>query len=350
MIQLHTAPFIAILLSMKHIMIGAALFLLCAVTFAQAADAANEADIIESKPHSPWSFSVNTDFAYYPKSDTDPQSGTHFAPITGIYKGVEGRIVGHAVYTLPIPFGDNFLVRGNTITIDNSLELSPISIKPEVCVTFTPVAFFNIGLGGEFGTGWNIMGFDAIQKYDREKRDYKDLNPFASWYYQLYAQAMIGADTGVIFPGEWTHIIAGFVYKVKYEGMLNGGEGKKLWCYQESDNKVDGWQYHAAAALMYQMPLMVRNAGVVVEFKGHYMANDYPTWARGFKGDFMEVEISPMARLKFSENDSLIVMAGFKSRRSYKEDYDHSREEPFLTYQSREWIFNRLAFSWKHEF
>lgn len=320
--------------------------LLCGAAFAQAADEGSGKD----KTSSPWTFSTNVDFAYYPKSETDPQSGTHFAPITGIYKGVEGRIVGHAVYTIPIPFGDNFLVRGNTLTIDNSLELSPISIKPEVCVTFTPIAFFNIGVGGEFGTAWNILGFDGIQQYKPKNRDYGDLVPFSSWFYQLYAQAMIGADTGVIFPGEWTHVIAGFLYKVKYEAMLNGGEGKKLWCYQESDNKVDGWQYHAAATIMYQMPMVLRNVGVLVEFKGHYMASDYPDWAQNFKGDFMEVEISPMARLKFSEHDGLIIMASFKSRRSYKEDYDHSREEPFLTYQSREWIFNRLALSWKHEF
>lgn len=307
-------------------------------------------EITGSKSSPSWSFSASVDAAYYPKSETDPSSAAHFAPISGIYKGIEGRIVGHAVYTIPIPFGEGALFRGNNISIDNSLELSPISIKPEVCVTFTPIACFNIGVGGEFGTAWNIMGFDGIQQYDKSKRDYDDLTPFASWYYQAYAQAMFGADTGFLFPGEWTHVIAGFIYKVKYEGMLNGGEGKHLWCYQESDNRVDGWQYHAAAAVMYQMPLILRYVGVLAEFKGHYMASDYPDWARAFNGDFMLVEITPMARLKFSESDSLTVMAGFKGRRSYKEKWKHSREEPFLTYQSREWIFNRIALSYKHDF
>lgn len=344
---------------MKRILTSVIAAMLFSLIFAQTPGTlADENDTVEKERDgekedggaSRWAFSVNTDFAYYPKTDTDVNSSVHFAPITGIYKGVEGRIVGHAVYTVPIPFGDNFLVKGNNISIDNSIEASPISIKGEACVTFTPIAFFNIGVGGEFGTGWNILGFDAIQKYNKNRHDYEDLTPFASWYYQAYMQAMIGADTGVIFPGEWTHIIAGFLYKVKYEGMLNGGEGKTLWCYQESDNKVDGWQYHAAATIMYQMPLIVRNVGVLIEFKGHYMASDYPSFARAYKGDFMEAEISPMARLKFSEHDSVIIMAGFKSRRSYTTDYNHSREEPFLTYQSREWIFNRIAASWKHEF
>lgn len=303
----------------------------------------------EPAKKSPWNFSLSVDFGYYPKSDHVVSDSSHFAPATGAFKKVEGRVVGRATYTLPIPFGDNFLVRGNTITFENSLELSPISIKPELCVMFTPVAFFKIGIGAEAGTGWDMLGFHGMQAWDSDEREYKSKTPFASWYWQVYAQAALGADTGVLFPGDWTHVIVGLVFKLKYEALANGGEGRTLWLWQHSGGNVDGLQYHAVAVVAYQMPIALRRVGVMFDFEGHFKSSDYETGS-AYNGDFMQIEISPMAQLKFGKHDSLAVMLGFKSRRAFKEKSDDSDEEPFLTYSSREWFFNRIALSWTHDF
>ena len=57
----------------------------------------------DAEPKSPWDFSVTTDFAYYPKSDAIPSTGgVHFAPLTGVYSGVELRATGTAGYTISL--------------------------------------------------------------------------------------------------------------------------------------------------------------------------------------------------------------------------------------------------------
>lgn len=62
-----------------------------------------------------------TDFGYYPKSDV-VSGGTHFAPVTGPYSGIEARETLKAVYTIPTP-GNNFLTEGNKISFEGALAL-----------------------------------------------------------------------------------------------------------------------------------------------------------------------------------------------------------------------------------
>ena len=91
-------------------------------------------------------FSLVTDFAYYPKSSPvvmgEPQNDvSRFAFIDGFYSGVEARVTAKMDYKIPTPFGTNGLVKGNNVTITPSLELSPVTIMPQLFVSFTPIAF-----------------------------------------------------------------------------------------------------------------------------------------------------------------------------------------------------------------
>ena len=96
-----------------------------------------------------------TDFGYYPKSDV-VSGGTHFAPVTGPYSGVEAKETLKAVYTIPTP-GNNFLTEGNKISFEGALALTPVSLTPKFSVSYTPIAFLNLSAGAEIGTGWEIL-------------------------------------------------------------------------------------------------------------------------------------------------------------------------------------------------
>lgn len=106
----------------------------------------------QKNKESPWTFSVSTDFAFYPKSDYI-SGGTHFAPITGPYSGVEGRVTGSAAYKINTPLGDNWLLNSANLVLKGNLELTPVSIRPGITATFTPLPFLVFSAGANAGTG-----------------------------------------------------------------------------------------------------------------------------------------------------------------------------------------------------
>ena len=127
-------------------------YMIPALVIASALPAFSQETQQSQEQTSPWSFSVTTDFAYYPLSEY-VAGGDHFAPLTGIYSGLEGRVTGHACYTIPVPFSGNPLVKGNTVVFDNALEITPVSVMPQFSVSFTPVAFLKFTAGVKAATG-----------------------------------------------------------------------------------------------------------------------------------------------------------------------------------------------------
>ena len=325
----------------RHLLFISAIFLLIASLSAQ--------DEKKSTEKLPLAFSLTTDFAYYPLSAPVVSEKTHFAPLTGIYSCLEGRTTGHAVYTIPTPFGDNPLTKGNNLSLDGYLELSPVSIKPGFSISFTPIAFLVFNAGLEAGTGWNLLGIEGMGKWDpSSSTNYSSLVPFASWYYHFWAKGTFQFDTGALISGDWTHVVMLASYKAEYVG-ISGQKNQDLWCWQGSNNQVNGWKYETTAVLAYQMPLVLKRAGIMAEFSGYYNNNAFKTGST-YDGNFMTVDLSPLLQFQFGEKDSLAVLFNFSSRRGYSTNYSKSYEQPFLTKNSREWYFRRLALSWTHNF
>ena len=296
----------------------------------------------------PITFSITTDFAYYPKSAPIVSKTTHFAPLTGVYSGIEGRITGHAYYTIPTPLSDNPLMSGDNVTFDGYLEVTPVSIKPGLNISFTPIAFLVFSAGAEAGTGWNLAGIEGMAEWNPvAESHYASITPFTSWYYHFWAQGTFQFDTGAIIPGDWTHIVMMASYKAEYTG-LSGRGSQDLWLWQTSGNQVNGWKYYSNAILAYQMPLMLKRAGVMAEFQGYYSDNAYANAA--YDGNFMRIDISPLLQFQFGAKDSLAVLFNFARRRGYSSEYTDGWEETFLSTISGEWYFNRIALSWSHNF
>ena len=292
------------------------------------------------------SSSITVDAAYYPKSDYIAGGPSHFAPITGAYSGVEGRVTGSLSYKIPTSLGEHWLLSDANINVKLNLELSPVSIAPETKISFTPLPFLVFETGAKLGTGWNLAGLQGMALYNGVDA-YDDLAPFKNWFTKFYAQGTFQFDTGAIIAGDWTHVQIMYTYQAYYSA-ISGVKNGAVWEWQCSGNKANGWQNYQNIVLAYQMPLVLSRIGVLTEIEGHYKNEDY-NYAN-YNGSFKTISISPLMQFTFGQKQSLAVLFGFSSRRSFVQAHDNSKVEPNLTYAGREWFFNRIALSWSMSF
>ena len=289
--------------------------------------------------------SITVDAAYYPKSDYIA-GDSHFAPLTGPYSGVEGRVTGSLSYKIPTPLGEHWLLASANINVKINLEVSPVSIAPETKISFTPLPFIVFETGAKVGTGWNLGGLQGMAIYNGLD-GYDNLKPFQNWFTKFYAQGTFQFDTGAIIEGDWTHFQIMYTYQAYYSA-ISGVDNGTVWEWQCSGNKANGWQNYQNLVLAYQMPLVLSRVGVLTEIEGHYKNEDYNNPL--YNGSFKTVSISPLMQFTFGENQSLAVLFGFSSRRSFVQEHKDSKVEPRLTYAGREWFFNRIALSWSMTF
>ena len=303
---------------------------------------------LAAQDSNPLKFSITTDFAYYPKSNYIA-GGSHFAPLTGAYSGVEGRVTGNMDYKIATPLGEHWLLSSANVGLNASVEISPVSVKPGVSVSFTPLPFLVFSTGAQAGTGWNLAGLRGMAYLTGSGSglEYKDYNPFQTWFVKWYAQGTFQFDTGALIAGDWSHFQIMYTYQVYYAG-LTSAKTTDVWMWQCSGNKTNGWNNYQNLVLAYQMPLVLSRIGVLTEFEGHYSNSDFAYEA--YNGSFETISISPLMQFTLGEKDSLAVLCGFSSRRSFSEAHTESINETYLTYAGREWFFNRIALSWSHNF
>ncbi len=296
------------------------------------------------------SMSLVTDFTIWP--DNEPiydKTVTHFSHITGIYKALELRSTFSYNYTIPVPFSDNPLVRGNNVNLVGSVELTPVSIAVEPSVEFTPIAFLVFSSGVKLGSGWKFIGIDGFSNYNDLTGTYTPVIPFRDLFFRFWVQGLFQFDLAAILPGDWNHVVTQASYQAMYT-MNTSANNKDVWCWQASNNLVNGWEYYSSVVLGYQMPLVLQMVGVQCEFSGYYSADDIKAQYRVFKNDFMTTQINPLAIFKFNEHHSLTVMFNFANRRGFLRPAGENETDVDLTYTSAEWYFKRLAFRYTYNF
>jgi hypothetical protein len=297
---------------------------------------------------SPLEFTLTTSAAYYPMVDHKTGS-SHFSGISGAYDGVEAVTEFDATYTMPFLNGSDELTVDNHLAFKLGLELSPVTIAPVASVTFSPIAFLEFAIGGTIGTGWPLTDdIQGLAKLDESKPKYKNLTPFANWYFYTWASGCFMFDLAAIWEGDWHHVVTTATYKAGYQKMT--GTKSTVWGWQNSYGLADGWVYEQEYFLGYQMPLKVSMIGVGATLWGNYQSSDYGKFSSNYDGDFMTIDIWPMVEIKISKKDLLYVLTDFRARRSFREKYDDDAHEPFMTKTGREWLFYSIAAQWKHTF
>ena len=329
---------------------------LSAVVFVSSAAFSQEAEKGKNQKKNTfiWKFYEQTAGAYYFKSDY-VSGGDHFAPITGLFNSFELKTTFNAECSIPAPLAKHFLLKDSNVRIKTAFELCPVTVRPLVSVSFTPLPFLVFSTGASIGTGWSAFGFKGLCKLDENGKiskksiEYENLTPFGNYYYDFWFSGLFQFDTGAIFPGDWTHAVMQASYTVSYVGVTGVDDGK-IWLWQLVGNNCNGWRYTANFVLGYQMPLPLSMIAVNTDVYALFNSDDYGIYSSSYNGDFTNVTISPMLKFDFSKKDSLFVLFEFKKRRSFEEEHSESKEEIFLTYSGAEWFFNRIAFSWTHVF
>ena len=187
-----------------------------------------------------WKFYEQTAAAYYFKSDY-VSGGDHFAPITGLFNSFELKTTFNAECKIPAPLGKHFLLKDSNIRIKTAFELCPVTVRPLVSVSFTPLPFFVFSTGASIGTGWSALGFKGLCKLDengisygengkisKNSIEYENLTPFGNYYYDFWFSGLFQFDTGAIFQGNWTHAVMQASYTVSYVGVTGVDDGKNL--------------------------------------------------------------------------------------------------------------------------
>lgn len=296
---------------------------------------------------------LTVDFAYHPLAAQVASGVSHYAPVTEFYEGLEFRGILSYERIFKIPFGENFLVSGNTLRLGTQLELSPVSIIPKLQVSVTPVAFLRFTLGARAGSGWEFLGIKGLAEYDDASGEYKELPAFQNWFYEFNFESLFQFDLAALIPGDWNHVVMMATYEIIYHGVTGLASGKPFML-QGLGEKVNGWNYYSSVLLGYQMPMVLQTVGVQAEFMGYYDSASFDSKYRDFKGDFMSVSINPACILKFSEQDSLMILAYFSTRRGYdseKKTVDGRKQSELdMNYSAPEWYFKRIAFRYIHKF
>lgn len=302
----------------------------------------------DESPKPTLEMSITTDAAYYLKNDY--QTGEeHFAPVEGPYDGVEAITQFDATYTIPTPLGSNWLVKNANLKLTGSLELSPITIRPKISLSFTPLPFLVLSSGANIGTGWNYLGFDGLSTYNVTTQDYEGITPFVHYYYEAWIAGRFQFDLGAVMEGDWTHVVLLANYRLFY-GAITGVDYGVIYQWQESANRANGVQYHFTGILGYQMPLRLSMVGAMFEARGHLDGADYGRYNKTFNGDFVRLDVSALGVISLNEKNDLSVLATFEGNRSYATDHEKESEEPLLTATGTEWTFYRIACSWEHRF
>ena len=296
----------------------------------------------------PLAFTLTTDAAYHPQSAYEPGE-SHFSALDGWYRSAKIRTRFDASYTVPCMVRDNALQENNHLTMTAGFELTPVSVLPQVSVTFSPAALLEFAVGGMAGTGWGLGSFaDGIAEYQFSAQKYETLTPFATWYLCGWASATIQFDVAALWPGEWHHIVALAEYTVGYETLT--GTNATVWSWRTNRGMADGWVYKQYYVIGYQMPLRLSMVALTAELAGHYDADDYGAVSRSYDGDFMSVTLSPTLQWSLTEKDDLYLVGNISARRSFSAPHDDEDEEPLLTTVGREWFFDYIAVRWVHRF
>ena len=294
--------------------------------------------------------SIVTDFTLWP--DNEPiygENSPHFSPVTGFYQALELRSTFNYSYKIPVPFGTNPLVSGNNLKLNGSVELTPVSIALEPSVEFTPIAFLVFSSGIKLGTGWDFIGINGFANYVDSAAEYEPVTPFADWYFRFWMQGLFQFDLAAVLPGDWNHVVTQITYQTTYtaNSSVNAGD---VWCWQGSNNLVNGWGLYSSAVLGYQMPLLLQMAAVMFEFDGYYSYDVVKPAYQDFGINFITAQISPLVVFKFNDHHSLTFMVNFSTRRGFDRQPGQNETNINLSNISEEWFLKRFAFRYTFSF
>lgn len=295
-----------------------------------------------------WSFNSAAILQLSPKTAPKAVSNegeNHFAPITGMNIPIPFGQVS-ARYRIPLDFGENPLFKGASFSIGLTPIITPISFDNRVTFTFTPTPLLNLSFGASAGTAWELLDYSGMGKYNPKTGAYDSLDPFKDWKYSFSCSASMSFDFGILFPGEWTHIITSASYSTSYDACT-AAENCEPWSMTGSET-VNGFSYSASATLGYMMPFKFKMISCSANFNGRYSGEDYGVYNKNYDGDFVSISLSLQGMVSLAPKSSLQIVASLPSRRAFVEETKTGDVTINKTTAGREWVFSGITFMWAY--
>lgn len=252
--------------------------------------------------------------------------------------------------TLPVIRGTDFLTSGNNLMFELLAELSPVTVGGSFSATFTPIAFFKLGLGGHLGTGWPLLTFNGVG-LNQDGSGVPDRTAFSGVVARAWATGTLQFDLASVIPGEWTHVVAVASGKLEYQYFTNA-DSEEAWMYlNDTGENFNGFRYKGSYFLGYQMPLKVDTVGILVGTEENlWSVKELSTIASGGWGsDFREISIAPLMNIKVSDTVGVTILLEFISDKRATSDTQFNRWFQNRVYDSTYWRLDRLAVAWTVE-
>jgi hypothetical protein len=263
-------------------------------------------------------------------------------------------------YNIPFLQGSNPLTSGNNIALALTAELTPISVNAVADAVWTPIAFFNVSLGGRIGSGWNmeLFGMELIGIGNNIKDvsgSTNDGNAFDGIHWRAKTGATLQFDMAAIFPGDWNHIVMQTYHEINYKGYSDAANGTSWYYLNDSGENRNGFNYYGNLLLGYQMPIFLNTVGFMAEANLYlYDTPNRSNWG----DDLVRWTFAAAANFTITEQLGASLILQFHTRRNYTQGTEGSNKVKSTYYQDRNLIeddplslqFFRVALGFTYKF
>ena len=253
----------------------------------------------------------------------------------------------------PFLVGSGPLLEGNSLVLDLSCELSPITIAAAAEAVLTPAAFVKIAAGASAGTGWSVGASNGLgRNLPGLEHDEIEREPLSGLVLSGWLSTTLQFDFAALWPGEWHHVVVAAGPKLEYRAFTNA-DSDTAWEWQEDHGEnFNGWRLATSAFVGYRMPVRVDTAGLLVstvQYLGRVRDRSPMDDAGGWGSDFVRVTIAPMAALAVSERARVTTILQLQTEPDYTDGTIGNRYFELRDYDGWYLYARRLvvSFGWR---
>lgn len=255
----------------------------------------------------------------------------------GLATGIEQRFI------FPFLQGTSPLTESNNITAKLGAQVDITTFNFMADAVWTPLAFFNLSLGAQLGSGWNyklagtpVNGMGLYQRNDNEDPvERAQGSGLDGVVWNVHGGAALQFDFAAVFPGDWNHVIMSVDNGFHYQNYTKA-HGSEQWYFRSDDDLYQNWfSYYFSGVFGYQMPIFIDMVGLLFEMS---LPLYNPQSGELFSSREPEMICSLVTDLKIGKKVSLTVLTQFQNLLKH----------PITPNYERQWKFYRslLVCTW----
>jgi len=225
-------------------------------------------------------------------------------------------------FSFPFMQGEGPLTLDNNIALALTAEISPISLNGIVEAVWTPIAFFQVGLGGRIGSGWNIELFGGdvygigLNRPDNAGMAENSGSAFDGLLWKAQGGAALQADLAAFFPGDWNHLVLRSYHELNHKGYSRAAKNESWYFENDDGENCNGFNYYGNLLVGYQMPIFLNMAALLAEADLYlYDTPDRENW----KDNRIRWTFSAILNFAITKQFSAALITQFRTRLNYEE-------------------------------